>query len=70
MSTNINYFNLLNMSTSGNDTVGASATGPASGYNMDFLHLFVMLFLFLHRLSVNTNNPYDVIILLISNNII
>jgi hypothetical protein len=54
------------MSTIGNGTTGASGAGPASGYNLELSHLLVMFFLFLYRLSVNTSNPYDAIILLIS----
>jgi hypothetical protein len=50
------------MSTVGNGTTGASDTGPASGYNLELSHLLVV---FLYRLSVNTSNPYDAIILLI-----
>jgi hypothetical protein len=69
MSTKIEYFKLLNMSTIENDTTGVGGTGPASRYNLGFLYLFVLLFLFLYRLSVNTNNPYNIIILLIFNNI-
>jgi hypothetical protein len=53
------------MSTVGNGTTGASGTGPASGYNLELSHLLVVFFLFLYRLSVNTSNPYDVIMLLI-----
>jgi hypothetical protein len=53
------------MSTVGNGTTGASDTGPASGYNLELSHLLVVFFLFLYRLSVNTSNPYDAIILLI-----
>jgi hypothetical protein len=53
------------MSTVGNGTTGASGTGPASGYNLVPSHLFIMFFLFLYRLSVNTSNPYTAIILLI-----
>jgi hypothetical protein len=53
------------MSTVGNGTIGASDTGPASGYNLKLSHLLIMFFLFLYRLSVNTSNPYDVIMLLI-----
>jgi hypothetical protein len=51
----IDYFEQLNMSTVGNGTVSASDTSPASGYNLELSHLFVMLFPFLHRLSANTN---------------
>jgi hypothetical protein len=46
------------MSTVGNGTAGASGTGPASGYNLMLSHLFIVLFLFLYRLNVNTSNPY------------
>jgi hypothetical protein len=53
------------MSTVGNGTTGASGTGPASGYNLELSHLLVVFFLFLYRLSVNTSNPYDAIMLLI-----
>jgi hypothetical protein len=53
------------MSTAGNGTTGASDTGPASGYNLVLSHLFIVFFLFLYRLNVNTNNPYTVIMLLI-----
>jgi Na+/melibiose symporter-like transporter len=53
------------MSTVRNSTTGASGTGPASGYNVVIYHLFIMFFLFLYRLNVNTSNPYTVIILLI-----
>jgi hypothetical protein len=42
-----------------------SGTDPASGYNLVLSHLFIMFFLFLYRLSINTNNPYTAIILLI-----
>jgi hypothetical protein len=51
------------MSIIGNGTTGASGTGPASGYNLELSHLLVV---FLYRLSVNTSNPYDTIMLLIS----
>jgi hypothetical protein len=51
------------MSIIGNGTTGASGTGPASGYNLELSHLLVV---FLYRLSVNTSNPYDAIMLLIS----
>jgi hypothetical protein len=57
------------MSTIENGTTGASGTGPASGYKLELSHLLVVFFLFLYRLSVNTNNPYDAIILLISTHI-
>jgi hypothetical protein len=53
------------MSTVGNGTTDASSTGPASGYNLELSHLLVVFFLFLYRLSANTSNPYDAIILLI-----
>jgi hypothetical protein len=53
------------MSTVENGTIRASGTGPASGYNLVFSHLFIVFFLFLYRLSVNTSNSYDAIILLI-----
>jgi hypothetical protein len=56
------------MSTVENDTTGASGTGPASGYNLKLSHLFIVFFLFLYRLSANTSNPYDAIILLIFTN--
>jgi hypothetical protein len=62
----IDYFKLLNMPTIGNSTTGASGTGPASGYNLKLSHLLVVFFLFLYRLSMNTSNPYDAIMLLIS----
>jgi hypothetical protein len=61
----IDYFKLLNISTVGNGTIGASGTGPASGYNLVLSNLFIMFFLLLYRLSANTSNPYTVIILLI-----
>jgi hypothetical protein len=60
----IDYFEQLNMSTVGNGTVGASGTGPASEYNLELSRLFVVFFLFLHRLIANTNNPYEAIIFL------
>jgi Na+/melibiose symporter-like transporter len=53
------------MSTVRNGTTEASGTGPAFGYNVVLYHLFIMFFLFLYRLNVNTSNPYTVIILLI-----
>jgi hypothetical protein len=53
------------MSTVGNDTTGASGTGPASRYNLVLSHLFIVFFLFLYRLSANTSNPYAAIMLLI-----
>jgi hypothetical protein len=56
----INYFKQLNMSTVG--------TGPFSGYNLKFSRLFIVFVLFLYRLSVNSNNLYTIIILLILNN--
>jgi hypothetical protein len=56
------------MSAVGNDTVGASDTGPASGYNLKLSHLFIIFVPLLYRLSVNTTNLYTVIILLIINN--
>jgi hypothetical protein len=62
----IDYFKLLNMSTVGNGTVGASSTSPTSWYNLTLSHLFVVFILFLYRLS--TNNLYATIILLILNN--
>jgi hypothetical protein len=52
------------MSTIGNGTTGVSGTGPNSGYNLELSYLFVVFFLFLYRLSTNTNNSYDVIMLL------
>jgi hypothetical protein len=56
------------MLTIRNGTAGASGTGPASGYNLKLSHLFVVFVLFLYRLSVNTNNLYAIILLLILNN--
>jgi hypothetical protein len=53
------------MSTVRNGTTEASGTGPAFGYNVVLYHLFIMFFLFLYRLNVNTSNPYTIIILLI-----
>jgi hypothetical protein len=53
------------MSTVGNGTTGASGTGPASEYNLVLSHLFIVFFLFLYRLSVNTSNSYAAITLLI-----
>jgi hypothetical protein len=41
------------MSTVGNDTTGAFDTDPVSGYNLMLSHLFIVLFLFLYRLSTN-----------------
>jgi hypothetical protein len=64
----IDYFEQLNMSTVGNGTASAFSTGPTSGYNLEHSRLFVVFFLFLYRLSVNTYNPYEAIIWL--NNII
>jgi hypothetical protein len=64
----IGYFKLLNMSTVGNGTAGASSTGPASEYNLLLSQLFVVFVLFLYRLSMNTNNLNATIILLILNN--
>jgi hypothetical protein len=66
----IDYFKQLNMSTVRNDTAGAFSSGPASGYNLKFSHLFVVFVLFLYRLTTNTNNIYTTIILLILNSII
>jgi hypothetical protein len=66
-STKIDYFKQLNMSTIENDTVGASSIGLTLGYNPELSHLFVVLFLFLYKLSAN--NPYDILILLFFNNI-
>jgi purine-cytosine permease-like protein len=56
------------MSIVGKGTAGASGTRPTSGYKLELSCLFIVFFLFLHRLSTNTNNPYEAIILL--NNII
>jgi hypothetical protein len=53
------------MSTVRNCTTGASGTDPASGYNLMLSHLFIVFFLFLYKLSVNTINPYTTIMLLI-----
>jgi hypothetical protein len=64
----IDYFNQLNMSTFGNNTADASGTSPASRYNLNLSHLFVVFVLFLYKLSANTNNFYATIILLILNN--
>jgi hypothetical protein len=58
----------LNMSTVGNDTAGASGTDHTSGYNLTLSRLFIVLILFLYRLSMNTNKLYAAIILLILNN--
>jgi hypothetical protein len=57
----IDYFEL---STIQNGTAGVSDTSPASGYNLELSRLFVVFFLLLHKLSANTNNPYEAIILL------
>jgi hypothetical protein len=57
------------MLTVGNGTVGASDTGSASGYKLELSHLLNVLFLFLYKLSANSNNLDDVIILLFFNNI-
>jgi hypothetical protein len=56
------------MSTVENGTASVSSIGLASGYNLELTHLFVVFFLFLYRLNMNTNDPYDTIILLIFNN--
>jgi hypothetical protein len=53
------------MSTIGNSTTGAFDTGPVSGYNLELSHLLIVFFLFLYRLSMNTSNPYNDIMLLI-----
>jgi hypothetical protein len=53
------------MSTVQNGTTSASGTSPASGYNLELSHLLIVFFLFLYRLSANTSNPYDAIMLLI-----
>jgi hypothetical protein len=53
------------MSTVENGTTGASSIGPASGYNFELSHLLVVFFLFSYKLSANTSNPYDAIMLLI-----
>jgi hypothetical protein len=66
-STEIDYFKHLNMSTVWKGTAGASTVGPASGYKLELSHLFVVLFLFVYRLSANISNPDDVIILIIFN---
>jgi hypothetical protein len=50
------------MSTSWN------GTGPVSRYYLNFLHLFVVFFLFLYKLS-EQQQPDDVIILIVFNNI-
>jgi hypothetical protein len=65
----IDYFKQINVSTVGNDTVGASGTSPSSGYNLTLSRLFIVFVLFLYRLSTNTNNLYAATILLILNNI-
>jgi Ca2+/Na+ antiporter len=57
------------MSTIRNGTASDFDTDPASGYNMRLSCLFLMFFLFLYRLSMNMNNPYEVIILFILYNI-
>jgi hypothetical protein len=62
------YFKQLNISTVGNGTVCTSGTGPSSGYYLKLSRLFVVFVLLLYRLSVNTNNLYAAIILLILNN--
>jgi hypothetical protein len=54
----IDYFKQLNISTVGNGTVGASITGPTSGYNPSLSRSFVVFFLFLYKLSANMNNLY------------
>jgi hypothetical protein len=64
----IDYFKQLNMSTVRNGTAGASGTDPVSGYNLKLSCLFVVFVLFLYRLSMNTNNLYAAILLLILNN--
>jgi hypothetical protein len=64
----IDYFKQLNMSTVVNRTAGSSGTSPASRYNLMLLCLFVIFVLFLYRLSMNMNNLYAAIILLILNN--
>jgi hypothetical protein len=56
------------MSTVENGTASVSSIGLASRYNLELTHLFVVFFLFLYRLNMNTNDPYDTIILLIFNN--
>jgi hypothetical protein len=56
------------MSTIGNGIAGASNTIPASGYNLELFYLFIVFFLFLYGLSMNTNTHYDVITFLIFNN--
>jgi hypothetical protein len=53
------------MSTVGNGTTGASGTGPISGYNLVLSYLFIVFFLFLYGLNVNTSNLYTTIMLLI-----
>jgi hypothetical protein len=37
-------FKLLNVSTVGYSTTGASGTGPTSGYNLMLSHLFIVFF--------------------------
>jgi magnesium-transporting ATPase (P-type) len=58
------------MSTVENGAAGASSTSAASRYNINLSNLFVVFFMFLYRLRMNTNKPYDAIILLIFNNIV
>jgi hypothetical protein len=58
------------MLTAGNDTAGASGTGPGSGYKLMLSRLFMMFVLFLYRLNANMNNIYAAIILLILNTMI
>jgi hypothetical protein len=58
------------MLTAGNDTAGASVTGPGSGYKLMLSRLFMMFVLFLYRLNANMNNIYAAIILLILNTMI
>jgi hypothetical protein len=48
-------------------TVG-NGTASDSRYNLKLSYLFVIFILFLYRLSVNTNNFYATITLLILNN--
>jgi hypothetical protein len=62
----VNYCS--HISTVGNDTDGGSSIGPVSEYNLMLLRLFVVFTLFLYKLSVNTNNLHNDIILLILNN--
>jgi hypothetical protein len=66
----IDYFKQLNMWTVGNSITSTFDIVPASGYNMELSYLFIVFFLFLYKLSVNTNNYYEDMILLIFNNII